>query len=121
MATDYQTTLTDETEQSWQKLLKQLQNQLGKKPDLNGVLFLIGIQELGKGKAFFSKEEKQDLMHIAICKVMSISGYYELIGTDEDGWPHWKPTKKLPFLSIDAQEKVLKQHIIAYFEKEIGW
>ncbi|MGK7391915.1 MAG: hypothetical protein ACNS60_16310 [Candidatus Cyclobacteriaceae bacterium M2_1C_046] len=110
-----------ELEKNWQALLKALEKNLGKKPkDLNGVLFLIGVQELGRGKAYFSKEEKQDLMHIGICKVLSLSGFYELEGLDEDGWPHWKMVKKVPHLDLLEQEKVLKMHVIDYFESEIG-
>ncbi len=93
---------------------------IGKKPkDLNSVLFLIGIQELGKGHQNFSKEEKQDLMHIAICKVLSLSGFYVLEGTDGEGWPHWKLIKKLPHFDLLEQEKLLKMHIIDYFDQEL--
>ena len=103
----------------WEELSTKLEDQFGKKPDLNGVLFLVGIQELGKGVKNFSKEEKQDLMHIAICKVLSFSGFYELEGLDGEGWPHWKPTKKLPFLDLLSQEKMLKAHVIEYFKQEV--
>ncbi|HEU5292754.1 MAG TPA: hypothetical protein VFU05_19025, partial [Cyclobacteriaceae bacterium] len=73
-------------ERRWQALLNTIQKNIGKKPkDLNGVLFLIGVQELGGGSRVFSKEEKQDLMHIAICKVLSLSGYYVLDGLDKEG------------------------------------
>ena len=107
-------------ERKWHQLLNKLGEIIGKKPtDTNGVLFLIGVQELGKGKKVFSKEEKQDLMHIAICKVLSLSGFYELEGLDEQGWPHWKLVKKLPHLDLLEQEKVLKMHILEYFEKEL--
>src|SRR5690606_41103142 len=69
----------------WNNLLKYLGEMVGKRPkDLNGVLFLIGVQEHGKGVHYYSKEEKQDLMHIAICKVLSYSGYYELEGVDQE-------------------------------------
>lgn len=103
----------------WVKLLTHLTKQVGKRPkDLNAVLFLIGMQELGEGTRTFSKEEKQDLMHIAICKVLSLSGYYELMGKDEDGWPHWKPLKKLPHFDLLDQEKLLKLSVLDYFEQE---
>ena len=103
----------------WAKLMTSIHEVIGKRPkDLNGVLFLIGVQELGKGPMQFSKEEKQDLMHIAICKVLSYSGYYELEGTDNQGWPHWKITKKLPRFDLLDQEKLLKMHVLEYFEKE---
>lgn len=108
-------------ERRWHRLLNKLGEVIGKKPaDVNGVLFLIGVQELGQGKRVFSKEEKQDLMHIAICKVLSLSGFYELEGIDEQGWPHWKLIKKLPHFDLLEQEKVLKMHLIEYFENEIA-
>lgn len=110
-----------EQERNWQKLLKAVEESLGKKPkDLNAVLFLIGVNELGKGAAHFSKEEKQDLMHIGICKVLSLSGYYKLEGIDKEGWPHWIVVKKTPHLDLLEQERFLKMHVIEYFEKEFG-
>ena len=106
--------------QQWEILLDKLEQVLGKKPaDLNAVLFLIGVQELGKGHQFFTKEQKQDLMHIAICKVLSYSGIYELEGTDQDGWPHWKLIQPLPFVNVIEQEKLLKAQVIEYFEREV--
>lgn len=108
-------------ERQWQQLLGEIERLIGKKPkDLNGVLFIIGVQELGKGYKPFSKEEKQDLMHIGICRVLSPSGYYELAGSDKDGWPHWNMVKKLPHFDLLEQEKLLKMHVIEYFEKEYG-
>lgn len=105
----------------WAHLRSSLEKLIGKRPrDLNSVLFLIGAQELGQGKRSFSKEEKQDLMHIAICKVLSFAGYYELEGLDEDGWPHWKLIKNLPHFDLLEQETLLKSHVIEYFESEVG-
>jgi hypothetical protein len=106
-------------QREWKALLTNLKDLLGKEPDLNGVLFLIGVQELGMGLKQFTKEEKQDLMHWAICKVLSLSGFYEPIGKDETGWVHWKPTKKLPYLDLLTQEKLLQEHVIMYFKIEI--
>lgn len=103
----------------WDKVIKRLEAVFGKEPDLNAVLFLIGVQEYGKGAEYFSKEQKQDLMHIGTCKVLSLSGYYELEGLDSDGWPIWHTKEKLPALSLKEQETFLKYHIIEYFEQEI--
>jgi hypothetical protein len=111
-----------ELDRAWNSLLENLESMVGKRPkDLNAVLFLIGVQELGQGKKVFSKEEKQDLMHIGICRVLSPSGYYELEGLDKEGWPHWKVIKKLPHFDLLEQEKLLKMHVIEYFEKEFDW
>ncbi len=105
----------------WEKLRDRLETMIGKKPnDLNGVLFLIGVQELGKGNQVFSKEEKQDLIHLGICKVLSLDGFYELEGQDEEGWPIWNLKKKIPHFSISEQEKLLKINSLNYFKEELG-
>ncbi|PWJ53747.1 hypothetical protein CLV98_12119 [Dyadobacter jejuensis] len=104
-------------ERQWEYLLEYLENLVGKRPaDLNGVLFLIGVQELGKGARRFTKEQKQDLMHIGICKVLSLSSYYQLEFVDEDGWPHYQLMRALPQTGLDAQENLLKIHVIEYFK-----
>lgn len=108
-------------QRSWQRLREYLGETVGRRPkDLNGVLFIVGVQELGQGPRAFSKEEKQDLMHIAICKVLSYSGYYSLEGQDKDGWPLWKLVKALPKFDFMEQEKLLKMHVLEYFDKELG-
>ena len=101
----------------WEKLLGKLSDYFQADLDLQGVLFLIGVQELGKGKQDFSKDQKQDLMHIATCKVLSYYGYYRLDGLDQDGWPHWVMVQKLPMLSIKEQDLLLKQSVITYFRE----
>ncbi|NJL12625.1 MAG: hypothetical protein HC913_06270 [Microscillaceae bacterium] len=106
-------------EKRWQKALEQLEGIIGKRPaDLNGVLFLIGVRELGQGVRTFTKEQKQDLMHIAICRVLSKAGVYELEGHDQDGWPHWRLVKNLPHLDLLSQEELLKSYVLEYFEDE---
>lgn len=91
-------------------------------PDLNTVLFLIGIQELGRWKKNFTKEEKQDLMHIAVCRLMGYDGYYEFVGRDDDGWPHWRQVLELPVKPVDEQEKMLIAYAVRYFrELETEW
>lgn len=104
-------------DKSWEKLLDQLQVLVGKRPaDLNAALFLIGVQELGSGPKRFSKEAKQDLMHIAVCRILSLDGYYTLDGYDKDGWPQWTLAKPIPHGDLLAQEDFLKKHVIQYFE-----
>ena len=74
-------------------------------------------QELGRGVQKYSKDEKQDLMHIATCRLLSIYGYYELKGTDDEGWPHWEMKLKLPKMSLGEQDYLLKQAAIEYFRE----
>ncbi|MBS1533009.1 MAG: hypothetical protein JSU01_22100 [Bacteroidetes bacterium] len=87
------------------------------KPDIKVMLFLIGVQELGKGPRKFSKRQKEELMHIATCRLFSRMGFYELEGLDQDGWPHWKLTDKIPNYTILEQELILKSLIIDYFDE----
>ena len=105
----------EELKKDWDELLEMLCTSFDADLDLQGVIFLIGVQELGRGVQKFSKDEKQDLMHIATCRLLSFYGYYELEGTDEDGWPHWKLVKALPKMSLGEQDYLLKNAVIEYF------
>ena len=107
---------SEDFEARWLDLLRKLRGQFGKELHLNGILFLIGVQELGQGLSDFTKEQKQDLMHIATCKLFSLSGYYEFTGLDEDGWPHYKLVKTIPSANLKEQDRMLKWHILEYFE-----
>ncbi len=100
----------------WDALCHRLGEQFGEEPDLQSILFLIGVQELGKGPQKYSKDEKQDLMHIAVCRLLSTFGYYQLTGLDQDGWPHWELVNKLPPLTLKEQDWLLKQAAVEYFE-----
>ncbi len=84
-------------------------------PDLNAVLYLIGMQELGRPQQKYSKEEKQDLMHIAICHLLSEEGYFEFVGMDADGWPHWRPLIPVDIKGVYAQEILLRRKVVEYF------
>jgi hypothetical protein len=85
-------------------------------PDIKVILFLIGVQELGQGPKKFSKRQKEELMHIATCKLFSQMGFYHLEGLDQDGWPHWKLIKAIPNYTLLEQEMLMKSLIIEYFE-----
>lgn len=86
-------------------------------PDIKVLLFLIGVQELGQGPKKFSKRQKEELMHIANCKLFSQLGFYELEGLDQDGWPHWKLVKPIPAYTLLEQEMLMKTLIVNYFEE----
>src|SRR5262249_8866636 len=106
----------DDLQTRWWHLEAALVERWGKKPDMEAILFLIGIQEFGEIRAKFSKEQKQDLMHVAVCSLFAQSGYYELERVDEDGWPHFKQLKALPVMTMTEQENFLKDHILLYFD-----
>jgi len=104
----------------WLKVRHQMQELFKKEtlPDLNAILLLIGIQESGHIRGTYTKEEKQDLMHVAVCQLLSEDGYFELEGLDHDGWPHYKVIKPVPVIGVEAQEIFLKEKIIAYFKDQ---
>jgi len=108
-----------ELKAEWNQLLDKVAEKFGIDPDLQGIIFLIGVQELGQGNRKFSKDEKQDLMHIATCRLLSTYGYYELAGLDNEGWPHWKLVEKLPVLSLKEQDLLLKKAVVSYFKEII--
>ena len=86
--------------------------------DYDSILFLIGLQELGKPFKKYKKDEKLEVMHVAICSLLEPYGFYEFMGKDDDGWPHWKLKENLPFLDAKQQNKLIIDSIIDYFKKE---
>ena len=106
----------DDLQTRWWALEAMLVERFGKKPDMETILFLIGVQELGQIKEKFTKEQKQDLMHVAVCTLFSSSGFYELAGKDDDCWPHFRQLKPMPELNMTEQENFLKDHILLYLE-----
>lgn len=90
----------------------------GEKLDLDSILYLIGVQELGKGVQNFKKDEKVNLMHIAICRLLEPYGYYEFDFIDPDGWPHYKSLEDLPTLKPGEQTILMKEAVVKYFSSE---
>lgn len=115
--------LEQENRIRWSRVLTFVKEKFGDgvEPDIDVVLFLIGVRELGRmpKRSNFKKDEKMALMHIAICRLLKPYGYYKLEGMDEEGWPHYTVLKKLPFLKPGEQSLLMKEAVIRYFEEEI--
>lgn len=109
---------TTNLKEKWEQLTLKLTHQFAEGDALNidGIIYLIGVQELGQGKRNFKKDEKVNLMHIAICKLLEPYGYYEFDFFDEDGWPHYKIITELPNLKPGEQTVLMKEAIINYFD-----
>jgi len=107
----------EQLKQRWELIVKKLSVQFadGEILDLDAIIYLIGIQELGQIHNTFKKEHKLDLMHIAICKLLLPYGYYELDFVDEEGWPHYKVLEQLPHLKAGEQSVLMKEAIVNYF------
>jgi hypothetical protein len=101
----------------WELVVEKLSKQFadGEMMDLDAIIYLIGVQELGQLHNSFKKEQKLDLMHIAICKLLTPYGYYELDFVDPEGWPHYKILEQLPHLKAGEQSVLMKEAIVNYF------
>ena len=101
----------------WQAVEELLLSRFDKIPDMEGILFLIGVNEFGQDppRGKFTKEQKQDLMHIAVCTLLSQLDYYRFVGRDEDGWPHFENIMPVPVMTMPEQESILKACIVHYF------
>jgi hypothetical protein len=110
--------IQDDLQVRWLKLRIKLKEQFDIKPNLDGILLLIGVQELGKGTRPFTKEEKQDLMHIAVCTVLAPGGFYALEKRDDEGWPHFRQLVPLPVMTLVEQENFMKDYILQYFKNQ---
>lgn len=109
-----------ELQERWETLITKVSDQFNVEAELDGILLLIGIQELGWVPNKLSKDQKMDVMHIAICSLLSSYGYYSFVGTDEEGWPHWERNKKLPNLSEREQDVLIKEAVINYFSEYVS-
>ena len=111
----------EKLKERWTELVKKLSDQFadGDSLDLDAIIYLIGVQELGQLHRDFKKDEKVNLMHIAICRLLEPYGYYEFDFFDEDGWPHYTLKESLPSLKAGEQSVLMKEAIVQYFlEKE---
>ncbi|MGB0391135.1 MAG: hypothetical protein ACPGRC_06580 [Salibacteraceae bacterium] len=106
--------MTEFNEQEWQEAKAKFEKIFGEGLEMDGLLFLIGVQELGQGFRKFEKDEKMNLMHIAACKLLEPFQYYRFSHRDEQGWPHYDKSDNLPGLSKKDQDRLLKQAIIKY-------
>ena len=104
--------------EDWDQILQILATKFGEGEQLNldAIIYLIGVQELGKGAIEFKKDDKLNLMHIAICRLLEPFGYYEFDFFDDDGWPHYKVLEELPPLKSGEQTVLMKEAIVQYFK-----
>jgi hypothetical protein len=101
----------------WENLVNKLSDQFsqGEDLDLDAIIYLIGVQELGKVHREYKKDEKLNLMHIAICRLLEPYGFYEFDYFDEEGWPHYSVKEELPPLKAGEQSVLMKEAIVNYF------
>ena len=101
----------------WKELVERLSMSFsdGDPLELDAIIYLVGVQELGQFQRTFKKDEKVNLIHIAICRLLEPYGYYQFEYIDEDGWPHYKVKDQLPPLKAGEQTVLMKEAIVNYF------
>lgn len=112
----------EQLKERWEAVVKMLGDRFadGEILDLDAIIYLVGVQELSQLHRKFKKDEKLDLMHIAICRLLEPYGYYEFDYYDEEGWPHYTVLEQLPPLKAGEQSVLMKEAIVQYFvEKEV--
>jgi hypothetical protein len=109
----------EELNEKWKKLTLWFEDSFGMESDTESILFMIGVQELGKGVQDFNKTQKVELLHIGVCSIFCEDGFYQLTHRDDDGWPHYECIKKLPVLKGNVQDQFMKVAIVRYFNTVI--
>ena len=101
----------------WEHLVEKLSGQFsdGDPLELDGIIYLVGVQELGNYHRKFKKDEKVNLMHIAIFRLLEPYGYYDFDFFDDEGWPHYKVKEQLPPLKAGEQTVLMKEALVNYF------
>ena len=103
----------------WDRLLTVLSKRFsdGESLDVEGVLYLVGLQELGQIHQKMKKDDNVNLIHIGICTVLEPYGYYRFDFYDEEGWPHFELLEALPPLKPGEQSILMKEALVEYFLK----
>ncbi|MDC0204624.1 hypothetical protein OAJ65_02390 [Flavobacteriales bacterium] len=101
-------------DKNWNRLLEKLEVQFDQEMTLKGVLYLIGVQELNLGIKQYEREEKVNVIHVAVCKILTPFGFYKFDRIDEDGWPHYIELRAIKSLSDSQQESLMKEAVIKY-------
>lgn len=106
--------------EKWDRLVVWFENEFKMEADVDAMLFMIGVQELGKGFEEFNKTQKLELIHVGVCSVLLKEGYYNLSHIDADGWPHYTLIKRLPYIRGQQQSSFIKKHLLNYFSEFIN-
>ena len=103
----------------WEKLVAVLSDRFsdGEALDVEGILYLVGLQELGQVHRKMKKDDNVNLIHVGICAVLEPFGYYRFVYIDDEGWPHFELLEELPPLKPGEQSVLMKEALVSYFLK----
>lgn len=104
----------------WSSLVADIESRFGRVPDIDAILFLIGVQSVGRGyEPDLPKERKQSLIMEGSYLAFETLGVYRRMGLEKNGFWIWEKTTDLPVLSVEQQEKLLQIGILNYFDEFI--
>lgn len=105
-------------EKEWLETLRNIQERFDMgQPDITAIIFLVGLQELQLFDQQFKKDQKVEIMHVGICALLLPFGYYQFIGRDDQGWPHFEKKEELPQLTPAEQDRLMREAIMLYFNQ----
>lgn len=108
----------DDVSRRWGRLVAKVGAQFGREPDIEALLFLIGVRSVGRGyEPELPKERKQSLIMEGSYLAFETLGVYSRVGMERNGFWIWEKNFDLPKLSVDDQEKLLQIGILNYFEQ----
>lgn len=87
---------------------------LDEAPGIPEMVFLAGLQSLGRPSATLSRDDKMNVMHIGTCVLLEPYGYYRYSHRDADGYPHYEKTGAGDVGDAPSQA-VLAEAIVSYF------
>jgi len=103
----------------WDVLIVRLADRFQRTPDIEALLFLIGIQSVGRGyEPELPKERKQSLIMEGSYLAFETLGVYSRVGMERNGFWIWEKNFDLPKMSVEDQEKLLQIGILNYFDEE---
>lgn len=82
--------------------------------DVSAMLFVAGLQTLGRPMDNPSRDDKMALMHIGACAVLEPYGYYRMTGRDTDGYPQYELLKPVDAAAA-SDGSLLKEALANYF------
>ena len=103
---------------SWDNLTAFLEKNFGIEQNFTSVLFLIGIQESGKGFKSYDQQEKTEIIKLAQIKLLARENFYIPVKERDTGESIWIENPNMPISTESILEKLLKSLILDYFNKQ---
>ena len=103
---------------SWDNLTAFLEKNFGIEQNLTSVLFLIGIQESGKGFKSYDQQEKTEIIKLAQINLLARENFYIPIKGKDNGESVWIENPNMSIPTESVLEKLLKSLILDYFNNQ---